>query len=436
MSDFRTYKGFTPYNFQRDVINQLCKTEQYRTKRIVVVKSPRQKGKTITVSNILLFYAINHNKSKNYCISPTLKQAKDIYRTITNAISASGIVKSSNASDLIIKLINGSTISFKSAEQGTDALRGFTCSGIVCIDEAAFIDDDIYHTILPWTDYYKANILITSTPFVKNGFFWDYLNYGLEHSHNTVTVDWTDPMYKEEMDRILSPEQLEEYRRILPKNVFKTEYLGEFLDDDGSVFVNYKSCIEKNSIQPTDRLYVGIDWGNGGGNDDTVITMLNQYGKQVYLEYKNNLTPNEQLNWLEGVLKPLRNQIVVVRPELNSIGTPYSDLLRQRLQTVNFSGFNTTNKSKNDIVGQLQVAFEQGNIRILPDEKQERELSYYAAEYNLKTKTLTFNAPNGLNDDICIALMLAYDALSDNKANYVCIKGLGKKRKRSYELYD
>ena len=236
MSDFRTYKGFTPYNFQRDVINQLCKTEQYRTKRIVVVKSPRQKGKTITVSNILLFYAINHNKSKNYCISPTLKQAKDIYRTITNAISASGIVKSSNASDLIIKLINGSTISFKSAEQGTDALRGFTCSGIVCIDEAAFIDDDIYHTILPWTDYYKANILITSTPFVKNGFFWDYLNYGLEHSHNTVTVDWTDPMYKEEMDRILSPEQLEEYRRILPKNVFKTEYLGEFLDDDGSAF--------------------------------------------------------------------------------------------------------------------------------------------------------------------------------------------------------
>ena len=86
VSDFRTYKGFTPYNFQRDVINQLCKTEQYRTKRIVVVKSPRQKGKTITVSNILLFYAINHNKSKNYCISPTLKQAKDIVEGTPSAV--------------------------------------------------------------------------------------------------------------------------------------------------------------------------------------------------------------------------------------------------------------------------------------------------------------------------------------------------------------
>lgn len=425
----RTYKGFTPFRFQRDVIDELCKPEQYRTKKVVVVKSSRQKGKTITVANILLYYAINHNSNRSFCISPTLKQAKDIYKTITNAIEPSGVVKSSNSTDLIINFINGSRISFKSAEQGTEALRGFSCNGILCIDEAAFIDDEILHTILPWCDYWKANILMTSTPFTKNGFFWDYFNYGLEHTHNTVTIDWCSGIYQDEIDKILSPETLEEYRTILPKNIFKTEYLGEWMDDDGSVFINFKSCIKHNDIKPTDKLYVGIDWGNGGGNDDTVITMLNQYAQQVFLEFKNNLSPNQQLDWLEGIIRRYKNQIVVVRPELNSIGTPYTDLLHKRLQTVNFLGFNTSNKSKNDIVSQLQVAFEQQTIEILDNDKQERELSYYAAEYNIKTKTLTYNAPNGLNDDICIALMLAYDAYNLNKGNFVCIN-FGKRNKR------
>lgn len=417
----RSFTGYTPYNFQRAVINEVCPKEYYRKKKTVVVKSSRQKGKTITVANILLFYAINH-RTKNYYIAPTLKQAKEIYKTITSAIGNSGIVKTSNATDLIIGLINGSKINFKSAEQGTEALRGYTCDGILCIDEAAFIDDEIFHTILPWTDFNKADILMTSTPFVKAGFFWDYYNYGLEGSHNTVTIDWSDIRYKDEIDKILTPEMLEEYRSILPANTFKTEYLGEWLDDDGSVFLNFKNCTEINKISPNDKLFVGIDWGNGGNNDDTVLSILNQNAKQVYLGYKNNLSPTQQIDWISGVLKPIKNQIVVCKPELNSIGTPYTDMLKKRLQYMKIEGFNTSNQSKNEIVSQLQVAFEQEKIKILPDEKQLRELSYYAAEYNLKTKTLTFNAPNGLNDDIPIALMLSYDALEKNNRNYVCIR--------------
>ena len=68
------------------------------------------------------------------------------------------------------------------------------------------------------------------------------------------------------------------------------------------------------------------------------------------------------------------------------------------------------NKSKNDLVTQLQVAFEQGKIEILNEKQQLSELSTYTAEYNLKTKNISYNAPLGLKDDICIAVMLAYDA--------------------------
>ena len=73
-------------------------------------------------------------------------------------------------------------------------------------------------------------------------------------------------------------------------------------------------------------------------------------------------------------------------------------------------GFTTTNQSKNDLVAQLQVAFEQRNIEILDDERQLLELGAYAADYNPKTRTITYNAPQGMHDDLCIGLMLAWDA--------------------------
>ena len=419
MGTNKKYIGFTPYTYQRDVIDEL--REAKGTGKVVTVRSRRQTGKSILLANILLYYAINYSKTKSACVSPTIKQSKKLYKEITDAIGSSGIIKNANAQDLEIKLINGSLIFFRSAAQ-RENLRGYTVSGILCVDEAAFIDDEAFYLVLPWVDYYKSPILITSTPFVKSGFYYNYYQYGFSRN-NYKTIDWTDKKYKEDLDKVLSPEKLEEYRQILPTNQFKSEYMGEFLDDDGMVFTHFKECIEDNIIMPNDKLYVGIDWGNGTDNDDTVISILNQYGKQVYLSYFNNLTPTQQIDKIYSIIQPIENQIVVIQPELNSIGTPYTDLLKNRLQrkSIRVNGFDTTNKSKADIVANLQVAFEQEKIRILDDDKQMRELGCYAAEYNPKTKNVSYNAPNGLHDDICIALMLSYDAYKNNKISNICI---------------
>lgn len=368
------------------------------------------------IANILLYYAINW-KTKNFCLSPTLKQAKTIFETIYNGIVGSGIVKKANATDLEITLINKSIIKFCSAEQ-REALRGYTVSGILCIDECCYIPDDIFYTVVAWTDVYKAPILMTSTPFIKEGFFWNYYNYGLEGVNNTVTINWTDERFREDIERILPKEKLEEYRKVFPSNKFKTDYLGEWLDDEGSVFTHFKECVKNAEISPNDKLYVGIDWANGVDGDDTAISILNEKGEQVFLSYWNNLNTTQQIDVISETLRPIEKQIVVIQPELNSIGTPYTDLLKDRLQVSTRSkvqGFNTTNQSKAEIVSDLQVAFEQGNISILDDEKQLRQLSIYSAEYNPKTRNIYYNAPQGLHDDLCIALMLSYNALNKNK---------------------
>lgn len=413
-----TYVGFTPYSHQRAVIDEI--KDAKGTGKIVCVKSSRQKGKSLMIANLLLYYSINFAKTRNYCVSPTLKQAKNIYKTITDAIDGSGVVKNSNATDLTITLINKSTINFKSAEQ-REALRGYTAD-FLCIDECCFIEDDIFYLILPWVDAKKAPIVMTSTPFVKDGFFWKYYNFGLEKTHNTVTIDWCDEAFKEDIEKILPPEKLEEYRSFLPAKTFKSEYLGEWLDDDGVVFTNYRNCIWEGGILPTDKLWVGIDWANQSDNDDTAISILNQDGHQVYLAYWNNLSPLGQIDTIYDVLKPLEKQIVCIQPELNSVGTPYTDLLKQRLQTSTkpkVKGFNTSNASKQEIVTNLQVAFENCEIGILDDAKQMRQLGVYSAEFNPKTRNVSYNAPQGLHDDICIALMLSWNAWKNNKSSGV-----------------
>ena len=404
----KTFRGFHPYLHQADVINEL--RDARGTGKIVTVNSSRQKGKSYLISNLLLYFSINFAKTNNYCVSPTLKQSKAIYKVIMDAISSSGIVRTKNGTDLTITLINGSTINFKSAEQRT-ALRGFTAD-FLCIDEAAFIPDEIFYLILPWADAKKAPILMTSTPFVKGGFFFNYFNYGLEKSHNTVTINWSDPKYKESIEKILPPEKLEEYRQVLPKNVFRTEYLGEFLDDDGSVFTGVKECLKEAVIGPYDRLYVGLDFSNQGENDDTVISIFNGNGEQVYLKYFNNLSPLKQIVKIVDELEPYAGQIDVISCELNSIGTPYTDLIRERSQLLadKVQGFQTSNTSKNAIVLNMQTALEKKDVTLLPDEKEIRQFGFFTASYNAKTRNVSYAAPQGLNDDLVMATLIAYDA--------------------------
>ena len=405
--------GFHPYAHQRAVIDAIGKSKcSYKT---VVVKSSRQKGKSFMIANILLYFALNWNKTKNICVSPTLKQAKNIYKTIMDAIEKTGIVKNSNATDLEITFINRSNIRFLSAEMG-ESLRGYTVTGILCIDECCYISDEVFNTIKPWVDYNKSPILMVSTPYVKEGFFWQYYNYGLEGVNKVITVDWCDPKFKKEMDKILPPERLEEYRKTMPVNKFKSEYLGEWLDDEGTVFIQFKDCAKDVQIQPKDKLFVGIDWAMGGGNDDTAVAIINDKGEQVFLDYFNNLTPTQQIDRIVEDLNPYMRQIVVIQPELNSLGGVLTDNLKERLQgRARIEGFNTTNQSKNELVMDLQTAFEQKTITILNDPKQMRELSFYTADYNPKTKNVSYNAPLGLNDDLCIALMLAYNAYKNKK---------------------
>lgn len=401
----RQYVGMNLFQWQADVHKGLLQHGK-GSAHIHIVKSKRQVGKSLLIIGELLYFSLNYEKTVNGCISPTLNQARKIYKDILNAVEKSGVIKKKNDSLLEITFINGSTILFKSAEQ-KDNLRGYTYTGLLCIDEASYINDEVYGIVKPSTDVHRCPLLITSTPKFRIGFFFELFNKGLSGVKGITSYDFNNY----DTSALLSQEALEMYRQMLPKNQFLTEYLGEFLDSDSSVFSGFKECIKYPTNMEYNQLFIGIDWGNGTNRDDTVVCGVNERGEQVILEYFNNKNTTEQIEYISAYLNPFLPKIKNILCEYNSLGKPLTELLKSKIgKSGIISEFITTNDSKSRLVSQLQVAFEQKKISILDDDKQTAELSMYEATYNMKTGNVSYNAPAGGNDDICIALMLAWES--------------------------
>lgn len=386
--------------WQFDVFNRF---ELERGKgRTFVIKAKRQIGKSILAIVLLIKEALEH-KTTSILLEPTLNQSRRVFKQLVDMLEGSGAIKSANASLLTIDFVNGSEILFKSAEQ-EDSLRGMTASGILVIDEGAFIKDDIYDIVFPCVDANNAPILIISTPLFTDGRF-----YQLYSSPNNISFDWS----KYDTSKFLSNEKLEQYRKTLAPNKFKSEYLGEFITDGSFVFGDLMPCVGELSSKPS--LYCGIDWACGNDGDYTVMTMFDEDGGVTFIDSFNNIDSTEQIR---RIIQSLNGHPTLrkVQVELNSIGRVFYDMLKKQYGRGSIiQGFTTTNDSKRRIIEQLVKAFQTQSISIPNDKELLSELQHYAI---MKTsKGYTYNGI-GTHDDYVMSMAIAYDLLGSRKGNY------------------
>lgn len=408
----KIYKGYSPFIYQLKVHTAM--NDSYRSGKIFTIKAKRQVGKSFLAENELLRFAINYPGSVNCIVEPTLGQSRKVFKELVQAVIDSDILRRKNETLLELEFNNGSSILFRSGEQ-MDSLRGFSVSGLLVLDEAAYLKDEVFEIIKPTTDVWNAPILIISTPRFREGFFYECFKKGFDGNFSKYyqSFDWA----LEDTSMLLSEDKLEMYRLTTSKNKFRTEYLGEFADDDGCLFNNISNCIIDKKPE-YHNLYIGVDWATGSGNDYTCITALNENGQMVFIKYFNDKTPTEQVDLLTNIFTEYQGFIKIVQVEQNSIGSVFYDILVKRNPKLRIVKFLTTNKSKAAIVNKLQAALENEKIGILKDDKLLNELRLYEASYNPKTGNVSYNAPSGFNDDTCISLMLAYDALNTNKGTY------------------
>ena len=378
---------------------------------IHICKSKRQVGKSVTCEVLLLYYAINKMGSTSICISPTLNQSRKIFKDIVKTIQNLPIYKSSNATTLEINFYNNSTILLKSGEQQS-GLRGYTCSGCLIFDEATFIPDSVIFECMPFADAHGCPVLLTSTPKFRNGVFYEWFKKATEGEKNFHYYD----INEWDTSALLSPERLEMYRKSVAPNIFRCEYLGEFIEAVSELFGDVKKLVG-TTITPSQNIVAGVDFGTGNGGDDTSLTIMNDHKEVIKCYAFNDLEPLQTIDFIIDKLIFYNVKKVVL--ESNSIGKTYISLLKKKISEkglrIQVIEFVTTNQSKREIIESLQIECLNGTIQIPNDNKLMLEMVGYEMQKTPNGSITYNNSSNSIHDDMVISLALALFALKSGQ---------------------
>lgn len=383
--------------------------------KVLIIKAPRQVGKTFFNISELIYSASVLKKSVSIIVEPSVFLARKVYNDITKALNGSGVIASANSATCEINFINGSQITCRSIESMS---RGLTVSGILIIDETCFIDDESIYTLLPLINANNAGLILTSSPFTAEGYFYSMYIKGMEgNDPNIKSFDWSK---EEGIRQFLTEEKKALYKSVMSRNKYTTEILGEFLANDGLLFTNISACI--GDAVPTERTaYIGIDFATGSEGDFTVLTAINGKGQVFKQVAVNDLTPAKQVDWLVGIIENIKKGYTIrtILAEKNSIGAVYIDYMRKSLQKSNLTvqEFNTNNDSKRRIIEQLQAAFEHNDITIPNDPVLINELKRFEAIVNPTTKVVRYEGKNS-KDDRVLSLSFAYEAYVRRLGNF------------------
>jgi len=382
---------YTPHANQEIIHKAINEGSQ----KYYVLNIGRQFGKSMLSMNQLCYWLINDQGCKCAWVSPIYKQAKKVFDEMVEAFADTGLIQK-NSQELTITF-GKSTLQFFSAER-YDNIRGFTFDYLVC-DEFAFIDAEAWTEVLRATVLVKGKkVLLVSTPKGKNHF---YTAFQLEHSNpqyrSFKMTSYDNPL--------IDPKEIDDARLTLPDHIFKQEYLAEFIDDAGAVFRNINECV-KTGIT-TGKLYAGIDLGRA--NDYTVLTIADSNDNEILCKRWRHM------DW-STIITEIVNELNAYKPktliESNGAQDAIFEMIQKRITygKSNVQPFVTTSKSKQTIIEDLIVAFEEKKIGIIGHDFQKHELEVFTYEYNMKTRQIKYSAPTGLHDDYVMSRALTTHA--------------------------
>lgn len=379
--------------------------------KIYVLVKARQLGFSFLISQLVLFDAINNDGVDVGIISLTYKQVSLIYKRISLLLKDTPIVKSDNKSELIIELVNGSKIIFRTINN-PDSIRGYTFDYLYC-DEFAFYPKDSWSTVLQPTTIVKGKkVLLGSTPRGTTNEFYTMYQNGLNPQIKNVqsfAYDYTHGVF--------DPQEIEDIRKMIPDAVFKQEYLCQF-SDNGSVFKNIASIatiMEFPKYDSKQKYYIGIDVGVF--NDYTIAIVMDEQGNvcDIYKGTRGSILQIQKE--VEEFIRKWNPRKVLI--ELNNQGITIYEHLRLKFQS-KIEGFKTTAQSKSPLINELQTAIEDKLISI-PHTSLDRliyeELNNFSFTYSPSTKQIVYGALSGCHDDAVIALALVTKLWKEHHGN-------------------
>jgi len=365
--------------------------------RYAVIEATTKAGKTVGCMIWLTEKAIAGRAGQNFWwVAPIFPQAKIVFRRLKRALPNEIYV--ANESELSITLANGAVIWFKGADK-PDSLYGEDVFAAV-MDEATRCKEEAWHALRTTLTATRGPIRLIGN--VKGRRNWAYqlarrAESGEPHmSYAKITA----------LDAInaglLSKEEIEDAKRMLPASVFQELYMAEPSDDEGNPFgiEAIKACIKQLSKEKPAAF--GLDLAKSG--DWCVLIGLDAGGATCRLDRWQG--PWEMT--IQRVLGAVGNTPTLV--DSTGVGDPVLEALQRqgRSQGATFIGYTFTQPSKQKLMEGLAVAIQQKHVSY-PGGVIVSELE--AFEYAYHRTGVSYSAPEGLFDDCVCSLALAVHQL-------------------------
>jgi len=240
-----------------------------KTRGNLVLRSGRQVGKSFIIARKAADFALNNSNKLIMVIAFTEKQANLLFSKILHNIvmqekeEHKKFIAKPKPTKHIINLKNGSEIYCYAAGDTGFGIMGFTIDLLIA-DEAAWIKEEVWNSIVPALAVTKGDMWLLSTPFITEGFYFDcFRDEAFTSFHQS----------SEDCPRI-SKEFLERMKKRFTSQQYAQMYKGEFIDGFRRVFTDEwinKVCVltEQNRKPYVENNTLGVDIAALGEDEST-----------------------------------------------------------------------------------------------------------------------------------------------------------------------
>lgn len=370
--------------------------------RFNVLACGRRWGKTVLGVDLAI-----HSVLQGHPVAwaaPNYKLLAEPFRTIQGILAP--IIKRLDQTDRRIELATGGSIDFWTLND-INLGRGYKYK-LWIIDEAAHspnLQSAFEDSIRPTLVDLVGDAWFLSTPQGRNYFHTIFLQ-GNSPDH-PIFHSWQMPTSS---NPYIDFAEITIAKTTLPDRTFRQEFLAEFGQNKDTVFQVVRPNIT-SSAQPhpvPDQEYIaGVDLAKI--QDFTVITILNNFGDQVYFERFRRQSWSQTISRIVAACTLFNAPAVI---DATGLGDP----IVEQLQTAGLSlyPFRFTSVSKEPLIQSLSVKLEQNSIKLLDIPIQTEELESYQA-IAAPGGGIKYSAPPGQNDDCVIALALAASKIGNSR---------------------
>lgn len=346
-----------------------------------------------------------------WIVSPKYAQTTILWRMLKKYLPKN-YVSTIKEGELVIELLNGSTIWAKSADN-PDALVGEGLD-LLIMDEAARVKPDAWEVALqPALSDKQGSAIFISTPKGKNWFYNLYL-MGTNESQYPEYKSFNYPSYCNTTIEGFA-EEIERRKETTPELIFRQEYMAEFIEGGGEVFQDVRDILADCLREPVPghNYVMGVDLAKH--QDFTVITVADvSTGRIVYFERFNKIDWGYQRDKIKHIFKTYNDAVAYI--DSTGVGDPIVEDL-QRMDVI-CSGYNFSVRSKYELIKNLMIMIKDKKVYIPRIQVIIDELSAYTFE-TLPSGIIRYGAPEGMHDDCVSSILLCAWGLSKNRTEVV-----------------